>query len=106
MSSKKKLAKALRGELVKLWSDLESARAFAIPPGTWSMQCEDLEGRIKELTQLVGAMPWEEMPITLLEDGVYQRIHADLGIDATVDMDRVAEVRAKIEAQHTEVRKP
>lgn len=99
MSSKKKLRKALRSELASLWSDLELARHYAIKPGTWTMQCEDLEGRIKELTSLVGAAPWEEMPITLLEDGVYQRIHADLAIDAPVDMDCVAEVRAQIEEQ-------
>ena len=100
MSSKKKLKKALRRELEYLWSDLDTARRNAIRPGTWTIGCENIEHRIKKLTKLAGPTPWEKVQITLLELGIYQRIHTDLGIDVHVDMDRVAEVRASIEAQH------
>lgn len=98
--STKKLRKAARFELECLWSDLETARTNAIQPGTWTIQCENLEYRIKKLTKLVGPTPWEKIQVTLLELGIYQRIHGELGIDAPVDMDQVAETRAYIEAMH------
>ena len=85
----------LREELVSLWTDLEQAIRRA-HNGQWSMECDWFLDRIKTLTQQVGAAPWGLLPITLLESGLYQRIHAELGIDAPVDMDRVAEVRAVI----------
>jgi hypothetical protein len=85
----------LREELVHVWTDLEQAIRRA-HDGQWSMECDWFLDRIKTLTQQVGPARWEELPITLLESGLYQRTHAELGIDAPVDMDRVAEVRAVI----------
>jgi len=96
MSELETLRKAVREELADLWSDLHTARRAAIN-GVWSMQCDRLVWRIKSLTPLVGATPWEEIQIPLLEDGLYQRIHSELGIPVTVDMKRVAKVRASID---------
>lgn len=88
---------AVREELADLWSDLNRAQSHAIN-GQWSIECDNLEERIKNLTPLVGATPWDEIQIVLLENGVYQRIHADLGIAVEPDMERVAGVRTRINA--------
>jgi hypothetical protein len=55
--------------------------------------------RIKALTSLVGPTPWAEVQVGLLEDGVYQRVHRELGIEVAVDMDAVAEHRAWLNQQ-------
>ncbi|MFJ9633796.1 hypothetical protein ACIRU8_39490 [Streptomyces sp. NPDC101175] len=89
---------AVREELSDLWGDLHRAQTYAIN-GTWSIACGNLEERIKLLTPLVGATPWDEIQIPLLENGVYQRIHGDLGIVVEPDMGRVALVRARINAE-------
>ena len=99
MSSElERLKAAVREELSDLWGDLHSAQNHAIN-GRWSIACDNLEERIKALTPLVGATPWDEVQIPLLENGVYQRIHADLGIAVHPDMARVAQVRARINAR-------
>ena len=95
------LRAACQQELEYLWDDLETARRNAILPGTWSMSCESVEHRIKQLTPLVGPTPWEKIQMSLLELGIYQRIHADLGIEVTVDMAKVAEMRAYIDSTRT-----
>lgn len=77
-----------REELACLWGDLNGARRRA-RNGTWSVQCDDLAERIKRLTVLVGPTPWDDIQIPLLEDGVYQRLHEELGVEAPVDMERV-----------------
>lgn len=89
------LREAAVEELVDLWYDLHAARLSAYNGG-WSMACDRLEGRIKRFTPLVGVTPWEEIQLPLLEDGIYQRIHADLGIAVSVDMEKVAQVRESI----------
>lgn len=96
MSELETLREAVREELDSLWSDLNIARRDAIN-GVWSIRCDGLVERIKNLTSLVGATPWEQIQIPLLEDGVYQRIHDEVGIPVEVDMKRVAEVRARID---------
>jgi hypothetical protein len=87
-----------RWELLCLWSDLNDARHSAIRD-SWSMTCDDLVDRIKLFTQQVGPTPWEEIDIGLLEDGIYQRVHAEMGVTVDVDMASVAETRANIEAR-------
>ena len=86
---------AARWELELLWNDLHDARQSAAN-GEWSIRCDGLAARIRMFTKLVGPTPWEKIPIRLLEDGVYQRIHAGMGVDAEVDMARVAETRRSI----------
>ncbi|MFD6656895.1 hypothetical protein ACFWEB_17345 [Streptomyces parvus] len=93
-----KLLDVAREELSSLWRDLDAARRRAYRD-QWSMECDSLVERIKALTPLVGHTPWDEVQIPLLEDGIYQRVHAELGIDAPVDMARVAEHRAYLDRQ-------
>lgn len=92
------LHETARQELACLWNDLNDARRSAAN-GEWSMRCDHLVWRIEALTKHVGATPWEEIQIPLLEDGVYQRVHSGMGISVDVDMVRVAEVRASINAR-------
>lgn len=92
------LEEAAREELHLLWGDLRDAVNRAIN-GVWSIDCGHVEHRIKMLTQFVGATPWEMVPLPLLEGGIYQRIHAEMGVEADVDMVRVAETRRSIEAR-------
>jgi hypothetical protein len=69
---------ALRWLLVLAWHDLEDARRSAIN-GRWSMACGGQVARIVGLTRLVGPLPWEEVPVPLLLDGVYERVHEAIG---------------------------
>ena len=85
-------------ELGHLWDDLDTARRTAHPAGTWSMRCTDLAYRIARLTASTGnPTPWQQVPIPLIEDGIYQAIHRALGIEVGPDMEHIAEVRARIE---------
>jgi hypothetical protein len=93
-----KLEEVAREELSLLWGDLHRARQSAIN-GRWSIQCDHLVERIKALTPLVGPTPWDEIQIPLLEHGIYQRVHEELGVTVNVDMDRVAETRASIDGR-------
>lgn len=98
MIDTERLEQAAREELSYLWGDLNTARESAIR-GQWSIRCDGIEERIKTLTALVGPTPWDEIQIPLLEDGIYQRIHAELGIEAAPDMGRVAQVRESIDSR-------
>ncbi|MFD7997315.1 hypothetical protein [Streptomyces mexicanus] len=95
MADAAQLEEVIREELANLWFDLNAARQSALN-GEWSMQCGYLERRIKKLTPIVGATPWEEIQLPLLEHGIYQRIHAELGIEVSPDMEKVAKVRKSI----------
>ncbi|GFE20000.1 hypothetical protein [Streptomyces nigrescens] len=98
-----KLEEVAREQLVLLWGDLERARCSAIN-GKWSMMCDSLVERIKSLTPLVGPTPWEEIQIPLLELGIYQQVHAELGIPVDVDMERVAKTRESIDGRRERAR--
>lgn len=103
MSELETLRAALREELSYLWTDLQTARRDAYKGG-WSMQCDWLVERIKTITPLVGPTPWTELDIELIEDGVYQRIHAEIGVDAPYDEDGVRKHRAYLNASAGPVR--
>ena len=89
------LKTAIRGELADLWHDLTTAQTQA-HNGEWSVQCEYLERRIKALTPLVGPTPWEQIQLLSLENGVYERVHTDLGISVAIDWESVAALREQI----------
>lgn len=89
------LEDAARWELVLLWDDLDRARRTA-RNGEWTMGCDAAVERIRMFTRLVGPTPWEKVQISLLEDGIYQRVHAELGVPVDVDMEKVVSVRASI----------
>jgi len=95
MIDAERLEQVAREELSFLWGDLNTARRNAYR-GQWSIQCDHIVGRIETLTPLFGPTPWDEIQIPLLEDGIYQRIHAELGIEVSVDMERVGRLRAKL----------
>lgn len=96
MTELETLREALAEELSYLWTDLQSARRDALN-GSWSMGCDWFESRIKTLTPLVGPTSWEKLDIQLIEDGVYQRIHQELGIDAPYDDEGVRKHRASLD---------
>lgn len=62
------------------------------------MHCDSIEGRIKAITPLVGPTSWKQLDIQLIEDGIYQRIHAEIGVSAPYDEDGVREHRAYLNA--------
>lgn len=97
------LQKAVQKELSCLWGDLYEARNAAVN-GEWSVKCDHLIGRIRELTLLVGPTPWSEIEASLLESGVYQRFHAELGICVSPDMDDVKRARRRSEERLAAIR--
>jgi|SRR6185369_6238655 len=89
---------AARTELICLWHDLSAARNLAAN-GVWSMGCDSAVLRIARWTALVGPTPWEQVGIDLTESGLWQEIHAALGVEVPPpDLARVAETRAVIDA--------
>lgn len=91
------LEEAARGELVCLWADLRDARRTAIN-GVWSIQCGNLAGRIVDLSRLVGATPWGDVDVDVLEDGLYERLHQEAGIPyGAIDWQQVKHTRDMIE---------
>lgn len=97
MSELETLRDALSEELSCLWTDLQTARRSAYK-GNWSMHCDWIEERIKAITPLVGPTPWEQLDIILIEDGVYQRIHEEIGVPAPYDEEGVRQHRAYLDA--------
>lgn len=100
-----KLTELLRRELAMLWDDLSAARNLAINRD-WSMQCGGLAERIKDITAAVGPTPWQEVPLDLLEQGIYQGLHRRFGVEVDVDMAEVARCRREIERQREAQRAP
>jgi hypothetical protein len=96
MSELETLRSALAEELAYLWTDLQSARRSALKD-KWSVGCDWFEERIKAITPLVGPTPWDKLDIELIEDGVYQRIHRELGIEAPYDEEGVRKHRAYLD---------
>jgi hypothetical protein len=96
--NKDALIEACRNELEALWTDLRKAIDSAINC-TWSIEALHIKGRIQKLTRLVGPTPWEAIPIPLLEQGIYQKVHEEIGVTAEVDMEGVARTRASTDAR-------
>lgn len=79
---------ALRWLLELAWSDLQSARHQALN-GRWSIDCDGQVCRIIGLTRLVGPLPWENVQVDLILDGIYERIHEAIGTPTPLsDADR------------------
>nr|BEK65639.1 hypothetical protein KPHV_28660 [Kitasatospora purpeofusca] len=88
------LRAALREELQLLWGDLLNATGRAIN-GTWSMECDALVTRITKITLLVGPPDWKEVPTTVLENGLYEQIHAAMDVRVAVDHKALAQIMAR-----------
>jgi hypothetical protein len=69
---------ALRWLLQCAWCDLQDARRRAID-GVWSIECETVVARIVGLTRLVDPQRWESVPVELILDGLYERLHETIG---------------------------
>ena len=87
-------------ELHSLWDDLYYAMNRAMNC-TWSIEAEAVKARIQRFTKLVGPTPWEQIQLPLLERGIYQLVHAEIGVDAPVDMDRVKRSREYIDGRRS-----
>lgn len=94
------LTAACVDELDNLWCDLYYAINRAMNC-TWSIEANHLKARIQRLTKLVGPTPWEKIQLSLLERGIYQQVHAEIGVDAPVDMERVARTREYIDGRRS-----
>jgi hypothetical protein len=66
------LPAAVAEELIALWSDLDETLRRARQ--RWSVECDGLAVRIVMLSRLTTATPWQQVPASLLADGIYQGI--------------------------------
>lgn len=74
------LEEAARAEQACLWHDLDIAIRTAV--GTdWLQQCEQLAWRIVNLAALVGATRQDQLPVSLLRAGIYERVLGEAGVD-------------------------
>jgi hypothetical protein len=76
---------ALKAELVHLWSDFAQNYHYsqASPPES-SGGCESVIERILALTKIVGPVDAGELELWFLLSGMYERVHAQIGIHVTV----------------------
>jgi hypothetical protein len=89
---------ALRWLLVLAWSELQRARERALN-GRWSIECEAMVSKIAGITRLVGPLPWEEIPVRLILDGWYERIHTATGTPTPLTDDNRARARDVLEGR-------
>jgi hypothetical protein len=87
---------ALRWLLELAWHDLEDARHTALN-GRWSMACSGQVARIVGLTRLVGPLSWEHVPVDLIVDGVYERVHEAMGMPTPLSEDDRRRARAVLD---------
>jgi hypothetical protein len=88
---------ALRWLLELAWSGLELARREALNE-RWSIRCDHEVCRIIGITRLIGPLPWEHIPVDLILDGIYERIHAGIGVPTPLSDDnrqRAREVKER-----------
>jgi hypothetical protein len=78
-------ARALREELEYLWDDFaEDYRMSRANPPEQSMGCLGRIERIQVITRLVGPCPPGNVPMPFLLTGVYEKVHAAIGIEVSV----------------------
>lgn len=77
---------SLRWLLAIAWDELQTARGEALN-GRWSMRCDSAVERIIGITKLVGPIPWEEIQVDLILDGIYERIHEAIGTPTPLSAD-------------------
>jgi hypothetical protein len=73
------LPAAVAEELIALWSDLSQALRRGARQ-RWSVECDGLVVRIVMLSRLTSATPWQQVPASLLADGIYQSILRSAGV--------------------------
>ncbi|MFI6290101.1 hypothetical protein ACIBEJ_00865 [Nonomuraea sp. NPDC050790] len=83
--AQRRLLAELRQELVELWHDLAEAHLHSrSKPPELSRECRQLIRRIKTITSVAGAVAPGQIDMRLLLTGLYQRIHAELGVNVEV----------------------
>lgn len=87
---------ALQWLLALAWDDLQEARRTAAD-GQWSIACDSQVARIVGLTRLIGPLPWENVAVDLILNGVYERIHQAMGMPTPLTDDEREQVRAASE---------
>jgi hypothetical protein len=91
------LAAALRDELACLWDDLAyQYRSSRAQPPENSGGCENLIERIHTITALVGPVPADKISMPFLLTGMYERVHRQIGIVATVPAELLEQARAYV----------
>lgn len=87
-------ARALREELGHLWSDLaEAYRMSHTNPPEKSQECQGVIERIWAITDLVGPCPPGRISMPFLLTGMYEKVHAEIGVRATVPEDMLQRAR-------------
>lgn len=94
------LKQALRTELEHMWDDLaEDYRMSRATPPEQSMGCESRIERIQTITRLVGPCPPGAIPMAFLLTGLYEKVHAQIGITATIPEDTLRSARKYVAEQ-------
>lgn len=91
---------ALREELMYLWTDLaEAYRMSRATPPESSPGFENVARRIHAITALVGPISTDQIEMPFLLTGMYEKVHADMGLQVSVPEDCLADARAYMESQ-------
>lgn len=98
--SEETYAQALRDELEHLWDDLaEDYRMSRANPPEQSMGCLGRIERIQAITRLVGPCSPGNVPMPFLLTGMYEKVHAEIGITATVPEETLRAARDYVAEQ-------
>lgn len=82
---RKQLVRELRRELMYLWCDLDQAyRESRATPPEKSIGCENLIDRIHRVSRLVGPISPDQVSMPFLLTGMYEQVHATMGLEVTV----------------------
>ncbi|TAK89329.1 MAG: hypothetical protein EPO06_11730 [Burkholderiaceae bacterium] len=92
---------ALRDELVHLWHDLSIAWSYEsrADPRESSSRCEGLIGRIHAITRLVGPVSSDDVSMPFLLTGMYEQVHAGMGISVQVPEETLRRCREYVASQ-------
>lgn len=100
MSELEAYRQALRTELEHLWDDLaDDYRMSRATPPEQSIGCLGRIERIQAITKLVGPCSPGAIPMTFLLTGVYEKVHAQIDIEATVPEDTLKAARKYVAEQ-------
>jgi hypothetical protein len=97
---RKQLVKALRHELMYLWCDLDWAyRESRATPPEKSPGCEGLIDRIQRVSRLVGPISPDQVSMPFLLTGMFEQVHAAMGLEVTVPEATLKACREYVDSQ-------
>lgn len=89
----------LRDVAVDLWHDLAAAYGESeVVPRETSVACYGLIRRIQDIARVVGPVAPGELEYEMLLTGLYETVHAEIGVDVTVPEELLEAARAYVEA--------